>query len=335
MNADSPYNLDAAQLENAVQALQKAAATLQPSLGEARLYRILGVCLWIAVAGLLATIIAVSTGTAVELIGLFGIIFLLAAVSAPVFLLLNFSLVRQAFRQWQLLKKLGIREVSLSAWRQDRKSFRWSRLAGAALTTAGILTLVIGLLAWFGRKKDDAVMIWVVLLLFAFGITVLVWRFVQRSRQQLALVANANRLRATLESMKTKAGSGEAIAIPAALLEDVARIERVQIARERRDAVVASSGTTSRGYGVLVARDVAVQKSMLDSGQRVAVEDLIDELSANPRVASTAPTADNLMRIAIPGGGVELQYQIDEGARRVHIVGLHSKEPTQKGGGPD
>jgi hypothetical protein len=59
-----------------------------------------------------------------------------------------------------------------------------------------------------------------------------------------------------LEAMQTKARAGEAIAIPAAVVEHAAQIERVSIARERRDAVVASAATTDHGYGILVARDV-------------------------------------------------------------------------------
>jgi len=157
-------------------------------------------------------------------------------------------------------------------------------------------------------------------LLFAFGVTILIWRFVQRSREQWAIVADANRLRSALESLQAKAGAGEAVAIPAAVVEAAARIERVQIASEQRDAVVASAGTTDHGYGVLVARDLSSQKALLDSQQRVAVEGLIENLSANPRPAGVESIAKDLLSVRTPKGDVELQYSIDEGAQRVQIV---------------
>src|SRR5437870_13832196 len=92
----------------------------------------------------------------------FVLVFLLAAIGALVFLLLNQSGIRQAFRQRRLLKKLGIREVYLSAWRLQRREHPWSRLGGAVLTWVGSLTLVLGLIGliimigmWIYTKIED------------------------------------------------------------------------------------------------------------------------------------------------------------------------------------
>jgi hypothetical protein len=122
--------------------------------------------------------------------------------------------------------------------------------------------------------------------------------------------------------MQTKARAGEAIAIPAAVVEHAAQIERVSIARERRDAVVASAATTDHGYGILVARDVSSLKGLLDPQQRVAVEDLFENLSSNPRPPGVEPTPEGLFSVTTPKGGVELQYSVDDEAKRVHIVAL-------------
>jgi hypothetical protein len=342
MTERSPYTLDAVQLENAVQALQEAAETFRPSPSEQRMYRVLGICVRVAVAafvGIILVTIIFWAGLktdgylfqAIHIERFLVIVFLLAAVVALAFLLLNQSVVRQAFRQRRLLKKLGIREVSLSAWRIERRGYSWSRLAEAVLTGAGILGLILGVFAWISREKEDVSPVWAIVTLFAFGGTVLLWRFVQRSREQWAIVADANRLRSALESMRTKAGAGEAVAIPAAVLEDVAEIERVAHAFEQRDAVVASAGATKRGYGVFVARGLSPREALLDPKQRVAVEDLIDDLSANPRPAGVEPTAEGLLSVRTPEEDVELQYSIDEGARRVHIVALG---PTGVPGSP-
>jgi nitrate reductase gamma subunit/mRNA-degrading endonuclease RelE of RelBE toxin-antitoxin system len=350
MTERSPYSLDSVQLEKAVQALQKAAETLRPKPNEERLYHFLGICVRVAVGafasmalvGVMARVVAPKNGEAetalydVFLISalVFVLLFFLAAIVALIFLLLNHSVIRQAFRQRRLLKKLGIREVSLSAWRLQRRGHRWSRLAGAVLTAGGILAFAVGLfglivmivMSIYSKIEDikgvaitGGIMYG---LFFAFGVTLLIWRFVQRSREQWAIVADANRLRSALESMQTKAGAREAVAVPAAVVENAAQIERVSIARERRDAVVASAGTTDHGYGVLVARDLSSQKGLLDPQQRVAVEDLIENLSANPRPAGVEETPGGLLNVRTPKGDVGLQYSVDEGARRVHIVAL-------------
>jgi hypothetical protein len=346
----SPYTLNAVQLENAVQALQKAAETLRPKPSEERLYRFLGICVRVAVgvfAGMVLVVVMLvvvlpKNGEAdTALVYVFGILtvgfvllFLLAAIGALVFLLLHQSVIRQAFRQRRLLKKLGIREVSLSAWRLQRRGYRWARLAGAVLTAGGILTLVLGLFGLIATislsiyskiEATKGIAITGVIMygpVFGLGVTVLLWRFVQRSREQWAIVADANRLRSALESMQTKAGAREAVAVPASVVEHAAQIEGVSIARDRRNAVVASAGTTDHGYGVLVARDLSSQKGLLDPQQRVAVEDLIENLSANPRPAGVEETPGGLLSVRTPKGDVGLQYSVDEGARRVHIVAL-------------
>ena len=352
MTERSPYSLDSVQLEKAVQALQKAAETLRPNPSETRLYRLLRICVRVAIAALAGIVLAVVlwfvAGVMAEssvalaffsyvmffFAGIFAFLFLLAAVGAPVFVLLNQSIVRQAFQQQRLLKKLGIRELSLSAWRLQRRGQRWSRLRGTVLTWGGIVSLVLGLLGEIpvgiamsadrGRGINGPNMFFGFLfgLFFVFGVTVLVWKFVQRSREQWAIVADANRLRSTLESMRAKAGAGEAVAIPAAVVEHAAQIERVLIARERRNAVVASAGTTDHGYGILVGRAVSSQKGSLDPRQRVAVEDLFENLSSNPRPPGVEQTPEGLLGVTTSEGGVELQYSVDEGAKRVHIVAL-------------
>jgi hypothetical protein len=339
----SPYTLDAVQLEKALQTLQKAAETFRPSPSEELLYRMLKVLVWVAVASLtsfvfVAVLVKVFPAVRGVIDNIFEGVFILAillfvfaTIAAIVLLLLNLPAVAQALRQRSLLNKLGIRELSVSAWRLQRTRYSWSRLTGAVLTVYGILTIVVGIwISWWllkdTKKEEMSIALSFVGVFFglclALGVTILLARFVQRSREQWAIVADANRLRSALESIHTKAGAGETVAIPAAMLEDVAQIERVQIARERRDAVVASAGATNRGYGVLVARDLLPQKALLDPQHRVAVEDLIDNLSANPHPAGVKSTAEGLLSVRTPEGDVELQYSVDEGARRVHILAL-------------
>jgi len=350
MTECSPYTLDAAQLENAVHALQKAAETLRPKPNEERLYRFLGRCVRVAFGAFAGMVlfyamfgVAISKSAGADtapvivfalLMAGFIVLFFVAAIVALVFLLLNRSVIRQAILQRRFLKKLGIREVSQSAWKLQRMEHRWSRLAGAVLTWGGSIIAVLGFVGlitwtsfWISTEKESGRGVAITGcisygLVVTFGLTVLVWRFVQRSREQWAIVADANRLRSVLESRQTKTGAGEPVAIPAAVVEHAAQIERVAIARERSDAVLASAATSDHGYGILVARDVSSRKRLLDPQQRVAVEDLFENLSSNPRPAAAESTPEGLLSVRTPEGNVGLQYSVDERAKRVHIVAL-------------
>jgi hypothetical protein len=343
MTERSPYRLDSGQIEEIVHALQKAAETLRPDPTAELLLRILRILVWVAVAAFVSAVVPwillpLLPGVRGVIDNILGnvfaaafTLFIFAALAAILFLLVNLPAVAQALRQRSLLNKLGIREVSVSAWRLQRTRHTWSRLTGAVLTLCSILTIIVGIwvsvfLLTDANKEEMWIALIVVGLLFgvclAFGVTVLLSSFVQRSREQWAIVADANSLRSTLQSMQAKANAGEAVAIPAAVVEHAAQIERVSIARQRRDAVVAGAGTTHQGYGVLLARDLPSQKGLLDPQHRVAVEELIENLSDNPHPAGVESTADGLLSVRTPEGDVELKYSVDEGTHRVHIVAL-------------
>jgi hypothetical protein len=343
MTERSPYRLDSVQIEDIVQALQKAAQTLRPNPIAQLLLRILRILVWVAVAafvsvvgvGILARLLPAIPKVVDNILGIVFAttftLFVFAALAAILFLLLNLPAVAQALRQRSLLNKLGIREVSVSAWRLQRTRHSWSRLTGAVLTVCAILTIIFGicisvLLLMVTSKEEMWIALIVVTVLLglclAVGVATLLSRFVQQSREQWAIVADANRLRSMLQSMQARANAGEAVAIPAAVVEHAAQIERVSIARQRRDAVVAGAGATHHGYGVLLARDLSSQKGLLDPQHRVAVEELIENLSDNPRPAGVESTADGLLSVSTPEGGVELKYSVDEAAHRVHIVAL-------------
>src|SRR5262249_47039868 len=146
-------------------------------------------------------------------------------------------------------------------------------LGGVSLTMAGAgLAIFAGVVLVFlelaGFRHGEYAISWMlelgIVALFAVpGLTILLWRMVERSREQLALVSDAHPLRAMLSSMQAQSRSNGAVVVPAAVLEEVAVIENLQIARERTHAVLASVRTLDRGYGVLLAHDVTAQKAGL------------------------------------------------------------------------
>jgi hypothetical protein len=64
----SPYRLDSVQIEEIVQTLQKAAETLRPKPSEERLYRLLGICVRVAVGAIVG---GVPVGVMVEMVSWF------------------------------------------------------------------------------------------------------------------------------------------------------------------------------------------------------------------------------------------------------------------------
>ena len=318
------YTLDPSQLEAASEALRKAAETFRPSPREARLYRYLGWCSTLAVI-LFAAMVAGWFLNPLMVIPLL-LAFFLAGAAATILLVMNLALVAGTLRQRRLLKKLGLHTISRSAWKAERRRHLGGRIGGASLTTAGVILLLFAaflMLPSLAAWRVSGFELVVIVLLAVPGLTVLIWRMVERSREQLALVADADRLRAMLTSMQAESGSGGPVVVPAAVMEKVARIESAQIARERAQAVVASVGKADRGYALVVAHDATAQKAALGRAERLTVEELIDEVLAEPQAAGR-PDAGNLRHAGSADGLIEIDYRVDEAARRVHLLAVRA-----------
>jgi len=321
------YTLDPLQLEAAFEALRKAAETFRPSPRAARLYRWLGRCSTVAVLAFVGMVVTQVAGVLIASL-LLLLLFLAASAAAAVLLVVNFSLITGTMRQRWLVKKLGLHTVSRSAWKAERRRNLGGRIRGASLTTVGVILLIFAglLLIPMAVPQPDATSVgifelFLIVLLGVPGTTVLIWRMVERSREQLAVVADADRLRALLTSMQAQSGSGASVVVPAEVMEKVARIEKVQIARERAHAVVASVGSADRGYALVVGPEATAQKAALGGAERLAVEELIDDLLAEPH-AGTAPGVDDLRHARSADGSTEIDYRVDPSAQRVHVIAV-------------
>jgi hypothetical protein len=172
------------------------------------------------------------------------------------------------------------------------------------------------------RKTLSASWDVVALLLFAaIAATPVAWRLIQRSRQRLDVIEDVNSLHAMLTSMQ--ADPGDTVVVPAAVLEKVASVERAQIARERAKAVLDGVSNTNRGYGVLFAKAVSEQKASLPSDRRLQVEELTDELMAEPyQSGADGRDAGAVLSARTSDGSVEIDYSVDEPSRRIHVVAM-------------
>jgi hypothetical protein len=317
----TPYTLSAQQFDAALAALARATETFRLSRFERVLYR---------VTGIYVTVVLLSFGTGLVLLlrtdmGWIGCLFVLigavASAAGPLLLLANLGVILKTERQRRLLRQLGLREISYSAWKAHRKRHLFKRIAGAVVTLLGIAQSIF--LTWYLFRNGAAVNGLGDLLLGMFVLlmiaTPVIWRVVQRGREQMDIAADADRLRATLTSIAADANDN--VVVPAAVLEKVAGIEQAQIARERAQAVAESVSAAKRGetgYGVLIAREVSDRKASLPADSRLEVEELIDELVTEPQHGAgtlTARTSDH---------STELDYSVDETNRRIHILALRT-----------
>jgi len=315
----TPYTLTSQQLDAALATLAKAAETFRPSRVEMFLYRALRVC---ATTTAIAVLLMFSPFAVVIAILLLPIV-MVAGTLTTVLFVANLTLVLKTSRQRRLLKQMGLEDLSHSAWKTDRKRHPVQRVLGASVTVAGVIVIVFAIF-WMiattlGGKTEGSDIV-IAALFTAVGGTMLGWRSMERNRQRLDLVADADNLRATLMSLQ--AGAGAEVVVPAPVLEKVARIEQAQIARERTQAVLASMSAADQGYAVQFAPGVSEQKTSLQVKSRLELAELIDDLTANPH--PSAPRAEGTLRARTPDGAAEVDYSVDEQNRRIHILALRA-----------
>jgi hypothetical protein len=312
----TPYTLTSQQLDAALAALAKAAETFRLSFRERFFYRALQVCATTTSIAIL--LIFLSAGAFIVIV-----LALLTGFAAIVLLVANLALLLKTSRQRQLLKQIGLDDLSQSAWKVDRKRHRVRRLLGSIVTIAGMFGLGIAILGAIVTATSPKAEIWdfVVIGFFVMvGVTILVWRSLERNRQRLDLVADANSLRATLTALQADADAK--VVVPAPVLESVARIEQAQIARERTQAVLAGVSAADRGYAVQFAPGVSEQKTSLPVKSRLDLAELIDDLMANPY--PSAAHAEGILSARTADGSAEVDYSVDEQNRRIHVLALRT-----------
>jgi len=129
-----PYTLTAQQLDAALAALAKASDTFRLSRLERGLHRALGICVKITISSLILVIILMVADANALVGGITLFIFMGAGAATTLLFLASFPLVLKTVRQRRVLKQLGLRDISTSAWKAQRKRRVFRRLGGALLT---------------------------------------------------------------------------------------------------------------------------------------------------------------------------------------------------------
>jgi hypothetical protein len=338
--------LSSDELDRTIEVLSSAGQTLRLTWFERLSYRALLVSVDVFLVSCVVLIFlgVVSdphgTGVAREagefLIGMLGVV-VASAMIGTFALALNIPLLFKTFREASKLKRLGLDSLSISLWKESRRSRWMSRIRGVLLIGLGILTLAVvasSLGAALIGKNTVGEYIFLVLVALFYAIIAAVLfgaRYLRNQRERMDLAASAEELSKALVSLRQRQGS-EGVSVPAELLERSARIESAQITRERKDAVLQSATFRPNAYAVAFNREAALERSTLGVADRVELEDLVAELSTDGAQlqAQTQPEASpgRLLRTT-KSKGVEIEVVIDRASRGIRVTAVrHAGEAS-------
>jgi hypothetical protein len=306
------------QLDTAIEVLSSAAREFQLTRFQRLSYRALIVSLDVVATCYLALEVVLIF---VQRPPFLNTIILLALLVGMLAFVLNIPLFLRVFRERARLKKLGLSSLSKSLWKESRRS-RWiSRIRGAVLMTAaitGILDQSITVILFFYGDVSVTELIpalivgLIVFTLFAGT------QYLRNQRERMELTASAEDLKKALQSLQQRRGA-EVISVPSELLEQTAKIESAQIAKERKDAILESVTSPASGYAIAFDRDAAEQRATLEIADRVALEDLVEQLSTDgTQVKPQGATGQGRTK----NNRIEINYVIDNASCTIRVIAV-------------
>jgi hypothetical protein len=123
------------------------------------------------------------------------------------------------------------------------------------------------------------------------------------------------------------------VSVPSELLEQAAKIESAQIAKERKDAVLQSVAVRPSGYAITFDRDAAKERATLGVADRVELEDLVAQLSTEgarfeSQAGAVADAEGGTLRVMTKSQSVEILYVIDQPSRGIRIIAVRRAKET-------
>jgi len=266
--------------------------------------------------------------------------FVFAVIVGIVSLALNIPLVRKLYRERVRLKKLGLTSLSESLWKESRRGRWMSRARGALLIVVGLSMFFVLSLGAIGSLMTPTEMtefegeikggwsgLFVVLFLAPIPVLIFSARYLNNQRERMELTASAEDLKKAFEHLRQRAGNSEVVSVPSELVEQAAKIESAQIAKERKDAVLQSVAVRPSGYAITFDPDAAKERARLGVADRVELEDLVAQLSTEgaqfePQAGAVAGVEGGTPRVMTKSQRVEVVYVIDQASHGIRITAV-------------
>jgi hypothetical protein len=246
----------------------------------------------------------------------------MAILVGLVALALNIPLFLRALHERTRLKELGLTSLTKSLWKESRRN-RWiSRIRGAVLmTVAGlfaITNIIIAMSAFVVRA--DVSMVITQLIGLIIGVTLFAGtRFLQIQRERMDLTTNAEELRKAFQRLRQRAGKTDVVSVPTELVEQTAKIEAAQIAKERKEAILESVSSRPTGYAIAFDRDAIEQRTRLDVADRIELADLVAQLSI---AGMQLEQREGMQRDKTKSNRVEIDYVIDNASHSIRVIAV-------------
>jgi hypothetical protein len=264
--------IDSKGLESGIEALSSAAQAFRLTRFETAAYYLLtvsvDVTVWsvvtLFVLAIVVEFLPVPEGTAYQIGQVSGAVLSYGTVLAAIALLINIPLAAKLYRKRARLKEVGLASLSKSLWRETRRGRRISQV----LRWGPVIAFVISFsFAGVSAKLDQEWNIedtMLVMLCTIFICLLVLAGYLRNQRERMDLTASAGKLKNALQGLQRRAGKAEIVSVPSELLEQAARIESAQIAKDRRDAVLQSVPVGPTGYGITFDHPAAEQRQMLN-----------------------------------------------------------------------
>jgi hypothetical protein len=326
--------IDPKNLESGIEALSSAAQAFRLTRFERGAYYLLkvsvDVTVWTWIVGFALFFLETVTGIRPEDVGfIMGGVLVFGTIIAAIALVVNIPLAAKLYRERARLKELGLASLSKSLWKEVRRG-RWiSQVA----RWGPIITLVIIFTVMFVFVFSDPAREWepkdtlVVVFFMIFAAVLVLARYLRNQRERMGLATSAEELKNVFQGLQQRARKAEVVSVPSELLEQAARIESAQIAKERKDAILQSVSVGPSGYAVTFDGAAAEQRRMLDVSDRVELEDRVAQLSIegpDKLTSQPGPPEGATRRCETKSKRVEIEYVVDQASHGIRIIAVQS-----------
>ncbi|MCK4794722.1 MAG: acyltransferase [Desulfobacteraceae bacterium] len=328
------YELDATQLDQALNILKREQQANMPSRWQRVSYVLLSICVYGFAAALFFLIIFLFTdGLLREALLILAVVLgAISFFSMLIVLPLNVPLLRKLRYQIRLVRSLGLSQFFKARWKAERRKRRLRNimvllvvLSELSVVAFQLIVIVVAFVLW---AFDEGWFEFLKLLLITLPYIIICLAFIlfllmRRYKRRLEVVGQ---LHSSLTGYKHAAEIDEStrIDIPTEEYEQIAQIEITQILDEREKNILASLKEPKFSYySVQKSRSLREALNQLDPTTRLAVEDQIDELMGDPEPKGvTSDPKTNIYRLRVPETRVEIAFTVDFDEHRVKILSL-------------